>query len=178
MLTFKEYISEQISTKPGNYVCLNCNKPNIPDELLPKSGKQPDGKHHMTLMYSEHSNVDSRLIQRLIDNLPNEFGLNATNTELFDSRNDDGEINPDKKTLVLRVQHPFVDSIHDSLKRLGMQHSYEDFSPHITLAYDCDTDEAQIAKANIDQYLMGLKLEIPTTNYEHNPIDKNWVSKL
>lgn len=178
MLSFKEYLLE--SATNGNYVCAYSNPPPIPNEFLPKSGKiVPVGKHHITLVYSQFSEVDSRILSNLISMLPPELELVVTGADCFDSKDAEGNTT-DKSTLVVKVKNKFVDNLHASLISLGMQHSYDQFEQHVTIAYDVDMDECHKLAADINMWLQewAEPLKIYTTSYHSEGIEKNWAETL
>lgn len=185
MLTFKEYLKESdITEKPGNYVSIKCECPALPDIFLQSSGEitksgkcVPEGEHHITLMYSEFSDVDQALISKVLSSAADDFYVKITGAECFDAKLD-GVLQEDKKTLVLTVQSSILDTLHETLVSLGMTHSYPVFSPHITIAYDVDIDECMIIKNKIEQYLYDNQLTVRANGFESKPIEKNWSSKL
>ena len=177
MLTFKEFLNESCE---GNYVSTFTSMPILPTNFLPKSGTiVPEGKHHLTLVYSEFSDVDSRLIRNLVQMLPPSLDLVVLSAEVFDSKDENDDLT-DKGTLVLKVKNRFVDQLHDSLISLGMQHSYPDFAQHVTIAYKVDREEAYEKAGQLNDFLQELPTPIvlKTNGYESEGIDKNWSDKL
>ena len=180
MLSFVSYLSESTGTYPGNYVCAYTTKPIIPDALLPKSGKRPEDNYHITLIYSPNSNVDQRIVQNSLSQAPRNLELDYNHFDCFDSIPKDGERDQEKATLVLKVNSKEAEYLHLAMKNLGMEHTYKEYSPHVTIAYDVDRDEAYDYMLRLNQWLMELPIErkLVTTHYESKPIDKDWVSKL
>lgn len=180
MISFKEYLLE--SSPAGNYVCAHCNAPEIPHELLPKSGTVNMSEPHITLMYSRGTNIDPRVVDNVMRTMPHEFQLSWASAECFDAIPKEGERDENKATLVLKVVSPTAMQIHESLKSLGMVHSYPELSPHVTIAYNVDRDEAYDCASRINEWMMsnpvgGLN-KIFTTHIESKPIDENWTKKL
>lgn len=178
MISFKQYLTE--SSQSGNYVCTHTDAPNVPDSLLPKSGTVvPAGKHHLTLVYSEFSDVDQRLVNNLLQMLPDSLELIVTGSEVFDSKDDEGNTT-DKGTLVLKIKNSFIDQLHESLVSLGMQHSYPEYAQHVTVAYKVDREECYEKSNQINAYLMSLPVPIVlnTNGYESKAIDRNWADSL
>lgn len=178
MLSFKQYLAE--SSVAGNYVCAYTDKPPIPETLLPKSGIiVPPGKCHITLIYSEFSDVDQRLVNNVLSMLPQNLDLTVTSAEVFDSKDEEGNIT-DKGTLVLKVKNKFVDQLHDSLISLGMMHSYPEYAQHVTIAYKVGADEAREKASEINTFLSTLphNMILQTYSYESKDIDKNYADKL
>lgn len=179
MLSFKEYLFESLDSYPGNYVCSYCEKPIVPDSMLPQSGKRPEDNYHITLIYSQFSDVDQRIIANLLEMVPRDYDLVYDLVDCFDSIKE-GETEATKAALVLKVVSPTAEKIHESLVSLGMEHSFPEFSPHVTLAYDVDIDEARECMGKLNVWLSELdnKPRLTTTRFESKPIDKDWVSKL
>lgn len=180
MLSFIEYLNEVYSVGPGNYVALYCNQVNIPSHLLPPSGKQPGSEAHITLIYSRGTNVDHSLIRRVCDMVGQEHKLVPHRFDCFDSIPKDGERDENLATLVLKVSNPTVEAIHESLKSLGCVHSYPEFSPHITIAYQVDRDECYEYQSRLNMLIEeGYQFNpIWTTKYICKDIDEEWVKKL
>lgn len=175
MLNFLDYICEQMGEWPGNYVAARTEDPVIPKNLLPKSGTVPEGKSHITLMYSMFSCVDGRILDNFIKTVPHDFQVTPTDFECFDAKGD----NEGKAAVVMCVSHPFLQTMHDSLKTLGMEHSYPEFKPHITIAYDVDLDEAYEVRDRLRDWLVnGNSNPINTIEIYHEPVDKEWSKKL
>lgn len=180
MKSFLEYLSEQTGIYPGNYVCINCTTPTLPEKLLPKTGKLAAGKSHITLMYSKESNVNQKTIANVLSTYPIDLDLDCCSSACFDSIPKAGERDESKGTLVLKINNQHLDKIHETLKSLGMQHSYPEFSAHVTIAYGVDREEAHDCANQISNWLIDPNntISIKTTGFEHNPIDENWSSKL
>lgn len=180
-MLFLKFLCEELGVAPGNYVSLQCDDLLLPDELLPKSGTKPTGKSHVTLMYSPESAVDSRILDNQLSMVPQDMELVVTGFSVFDSLDKD---NPEalltKGCIVANVQHPFLQTIHDSLETLGMEHTYPEFSPHITIAYDVDIDEARLKCSGLNMWLENQlePLIVQSNSITHEPVDKEWVSKL
>jgi 2'-5' RNA ligase len=147
--------------------------------MMPKSGKRPDDNYHITLIYSQFSDVDQRLISNLLQMVPVDYDLVYDSVDCFDSKKE-GETDPTEAALVLKVNSPTAIKIHESLVSLGMEHSYPEFSPHVTLAYGVDIEEAYRCKNELNLWLEGLPVRprVTTTRFESKAIDKDWVSKL
>lgn len=179
MLNFLEFLQEDAGIWPGNYVAATTNDPVLPEDLLPKSGTRPIDKSHITLMYSEFTDVDPRIIENFLKTVPQDFEVKPTGFELFDSKKD-GELIPEKSTLVMRVDHPFLYTIFESLVSLGMEHSYPEFSPHVTIAYDVDREDAFNSFQALNNWLSITPVlpVVEISSIYQQPIDKDWVSKL
>jgi 2'-5' RNA ligase len=180
MLSFKQYLLESDSA-PGNYVCAYCNFPFLPDHLYPKTGIKSEKEPHITLMYSEYTNVDDRVLKSFLTTIPQQFGLQWDHVDVFDSEQDEESNEKPVAALVLKVKSSTAVAIHEALKTLGMQHSYEEFSPHVTIAYKVDREEAWECASRINEFITSNRevlMPLETTHVEFAPIDKEWVSKL
>jgi hypothetical protein len=180
MKSFLEYLSEQAGVYPGNYICANCTTPTLPAHLLPKSGKMASDKSHITLMYSKESNVNQKTIANVLSTYPIDMDLDCYSADCFDSIPKNGERDENKGTLVLKIKNQHLDKLHETLKMLGMQHSYLEFSAHVTVAYGVDREEAHECANAISNWLCDPmnKIRVKTTGFESNPIDENWSAKL
>ena len=83
---------------------------------------------HVTMMYDEEGEVPRGFIMRDgIMEYSGEYGV-----ELFGD---------EKNVLVLTLETPSeIDKRHNRLSAYGLNHSYKDFRPHITLSYDFSTE--------------------------------------
>lgn len=179
MISFKTFLAESLSYSPGNYICSYCETPFVPNELLPKTGKLLTDKHHITIIYSENSNVDQRVIQNVLSMVPDSFDLGYDCFSCFDSIPKEGERDENKATLVLKVKSKVASQLHDTMKMLGMQHSYPEFSPHVSICYEVDREEAYQCVYNLNTWLANQpQMTIQTKYFESKPIDKDWVKKL
>lgn len=176
MISFSQYLAEA-AERSGNYVSVKAMDPgNVWEEMHinpPKSGVAPPaGDYHVTLMYSETSKEEpSRILDALKESgFDREFKPWVESAECFDA--DDAS----KSCIVLRLDAPELDKIHDYLKSFGLVHSYPTFEPHVTLRYNMDLAEAHEYKALINTsletgnwekiiYLQGLCSETINKNY-------------
>lgn len=144
MKSFREYILEEASKPEGNYVALkyaDINDFPIPDTKT-GSAVLPD-KRHVTLMYSKESSVCPKMVENyMLKNHPvDSLTAIATKAELLDDIPKEGERDENKGTIVLKLHSSQLNKMHEDLKTLGLKHSYDEFSPHVSLVYGVDRDE-------------------------------------
>lgn len=181
MKSFVQYICEENNIVPGNYVSATCDLPVLPQELMPVSGKRTDNNSaHITLIYSQHSNVDHKLINTILGMVTDKFPLTVDHFECFDAVPKEGEHDENKCTLVAKVKSAYAVTLHDTFKTLGMEHSYPEFSPHISIAYDVDREEGYQVKDKLNAWLLSnpISITVETKQFEVKAIDKDWVKKL
>ena len=179
MKTFLQFLSE--SEASGNYVSIGLKSPLIVPKLEPMFGGSfvCDPKdQHVTLIYSKSTDVSkSRVLSALHhwDTVEAEIGDVAA----FDAVPKNGERAKDETTIVVKIKSKVLDEIHERLKSdLGLKHSYEDYSPHISLLYNLPISEKQRALDYISKWL---KSSGPKTielyGWVSDNIKENWHSK-
>lgn len=166
-LPYSQYVSNNVR---GNYVAVNTNQISVP-ELSSVSGKF-NTKQHVTLMYSKTTNIDPRIISYYLSrrNMVGEH-LTVTGVDMFDSQE-----STDLCCLVFKVTNPKLQSIHEILNRIGCKHSYADFSPHLTIVYDCPKDQCQTFIDN--EFHRYLGMQIVCGDFVNEGIKKDWSSTL
>lgn len=177
LLNFKQWLDESEMT--GNYVCIHAindydgffDEVGIPD---PKTGSSPPkGDYHCTLMYSENSNVDpTRIMNALAVDFNKDLSADIIGFDCFDAED------ASKSCIVIKLKHDLLDHIHDWLKSFGLQHSYPEFSPHITLKYNMDVEEAHYYKDLLNTSLETGNVPIPFVDlggYKSAKINKNYA---
>lgn len=180
MFSFKQFLFEAIQTKPGNYVAVYVTPPMLPESLLPAEGKRPENNYHVTLIYSEFSNVNHDTINRICGDVDKGLIVDLIEAAVFDSIPKDGERDQNLATLVMKLKNDHIEKLHESLKSLGCVHSYPDYSPHVTVAYNVPREQAYESANKINMYLseFGRLPPVVTTRFESKAIDKEWVAKL
>lgn len=174
MISFIDYICEQSGVFPGNYVSADCDHPKLPEHLLPKTGKKTDDSSaHITLMYSKNTAIDKRVIDNVLSLAPHVFSLRVDSAACFDSQDSEDEC-----CIVLKVHSPVAVQLHDTMKSLGMVHSYDEFSPHVTIAYGVKRDEGYALQQQITDWIISNPMSLQTKLVKHAPIDTEWVNKL
>lgn len=139
MLSFRQYVKylkEATDTKTGNYVSVDAAFPEFVQQLKKNSGTLSNNAH-ITLVYSKEQTQDPDEILRMLNSK-----FNSTGVVDFDcAACFDGE--DDTACVVLKLKSDKLQEIHDALISIGdIKHSYDDYSPHLTIFYDVDKDEA------------------------------------
>ena len=169
MITFKQYLIQSTS---GNYVSLDVDNPEIDLDL--KSGTVvPPGKHHVTLMYSEGTDVPKDKIKKGIEWMTGSRTAKSHSVDVFDSDDD-----PTKGCIVLDIDSDHLHNIHEELRRIGLRHSYQEFKPHVTLAYGVDIDEAKRIAKELNAKLKMEPCLITMKGLVVKPIKDNWSDEL
>jgi hypothetical protein len=77
----------------------------------------------------------------------------------------------------LKLKSVVLDMLHARLKSFGMQHSYPEYSAHISLYYEVDRDECHALVDVLNKTKVPPK-SIVLSGYKSNPIDDNWVDNI
>jgi 2'-5' RNA ligase len=177
MKTFKEYLTE--SEGSGNYVCIDSESMAHLFASLgiqePISGDAPpEGDYHCTLMYSKESAVNcNKIINSIKDNFETSYTATIDHFECFDATPKDGERDSAKSCIVIKLKSQDLHDIHKHLQSMGMDHSYSEYSPHVTLRYNMAVEEAHYYRDKLNA--MKIQLNIKLANYKSQPINKNYV---
>lgn len=173
--SFKEYLAEAKDTNTGNYVSVGCLMPEISKDLELKSGN-PNKEPHVTLIYSKESTENPKDI---LSDIQVRFGTKeilcgVIEAAKFDSLPKKGERDENKACIVLKLKSKKLEDIHEFLKGKGLKHSYPEFSPHLTLFYDVDSDEANtvVSTLNATGALDGLTINC--SGFKSNTIIEKW----
>jgi 2'-5' RNA ligase len=169
MISFKE-LMEELTTPPGNYVSASVK--NFPHVEWLKDSKNIDPDNaHIALMHSKESSMNP---QEVLEEAKKFFkegdACQPVSLAKFDSQED-----PDLCCLVLKVSGDCLTKCHEHLKDIGLTHSYEEFSPHVTLVYDIPVSEAQKYIETVDPKSFG---DLVIDGLKSTRIDKDWSSKL
>ena len=182
MLSFKQYLLETLETYPGNYVSIKTeNVANTFSRLgfdEPNSGTAPpNGDYHCTIMYSTDSKVCPKYIIKSINSskFPRSYVANISGIDCFDSLPEDGVRSEAKSCIVLKIECPGIIILHDFMKSFGLQHSYAEFSPHITLRYNMDVDEAHLYKNAMNVRMKNKPHQILLDNIYSETINTDYV---
>lgn len=178
MISFKDYLRESLQPD-GNYVCIGVEAPGISLRAMPITVPTDGyecvpGKQHVTLMYSSNTSIDPEyLLKHISARFPESILAEIDHFACFDAIPKDGERDEDKCTIVAKLRSSMLNSIHESLKSEGCVHSYPEFSPHVSLWYDCDrTTGYQIAEQlNKDYKMQTVVLQY----YKSEQIKKDWA---
>lgn len=184
MITFKQYLQEAYAPK-GNYVSIKATDHNIfninkyPGAMVPKSGTEvPNEDRHVTIIYSEESNIDCHsLVDSVMSKFPDVVLADVIGFEAFDSVPKEGERDPSKATVVALLKSPVLDMVHEHLKAYGCYHSYQQYSPHISLYYEVDIDEAHLV-VDVLNDIVPLPYKVRLQEYVSEVLKKDWVNAL
>ena len=173
MHSFKSYLLEGCS---GNYVCIESENLSSFFDLVgvpaPTTGDLPPD-YHCTLMYSKRSNIEPQRVLSVLKSSgfdkPYEVEIDAYDS--FDSLPKGGLRDEAKACLVAKINCEGLHQLHDFLKGMGMIHSYSEFSPHITLRYNMDVEEANKYK----ELLAGKTLKVLLMKFRSEPINEGYV---
>lgn len=165
MLSFKEYLLEAARTKDGNYVAINTTKPEFIDYYEPSTGKVSK-EFHVTLMYSAASEVDPDAVK---DNLviPKIIKADVIKADIFDSQTDETV-----GCIVLKLKSKELEAAHKDLIKMGLVHSYPEYSPHLTLWYDVELSEARRIVDALNAAIA--KWSVKLSGITSNVIIDNW----
>ena len=179
MKTFKQFISE--SKKQGNYVSINV-KTSIEikslGSIFGESSVCNPGDQHVTLIYSEGTNVDKGVITKLLRNYEGDLDVTTNGAAAFDSLPKDGERDEKLCTIVVKLKSGILDEIHEKLKKIGLNHSYPEFSPHVSLLYNIPIDQKQKAIDIVSKFLKADMSTVTLAKFNINPIIKDWHEKV
>lgn len=177
MKTFKEFLVENAN---GNYVCIDVQhslKSFFAHVGLqePVTGQSPpDGDYHCTLIYSPTTYSDpDKVMQNLKRNFADNYVAKIHSFECFDSTPKDGERDSEKSCIVMKLHCPELMFIHRFLQSLGLQHTYNEFQPHVTLKYNMSVEEAHFYKDKLNA--LNLDMLIDLQGFKSQAINKNYV---
>lgn len=177
MMTFRQYIVESAN---GNYVSTDIAS-DLPDfglvKKYPDANITPKFDQHVTLMYSPTTNTPLGRVEKFLKTCPKKFNATIYDVAAFDSPAKDGERDANKCAIVLKLKSDELKTMHQGLKGIGLVHTYDDFSPHITLVYGFPIDQKEECLKFIkDQISTDMDIELRGTN--NNKIIKDWADKL
>ena len=174
MITFKQYLNEMADPQ-GNYVAIQAeSQKNFFNKMeKPQTGTPPpDNDYHCTLMYSKTTFMDPALVLKELTKFDGELVAAVTGVDCFDSPPKEGSRDPAKSCIVLKLDCPQLVHAHNHLKAIGLQHSYPEFSPHVTLLYNVAVDEAHYFKDKLNKMRLGY---IILSNFTSATINTNYV---
>ena len=170
-MNFKEFFegtAEEIRNerrKTGLYVSAKLHDDSenelhdwISKQEIEKATITPIKDYHCTVIYSRSS-------------IPKEEWVNEI--VLYRAKSKNLRIFPYDKTshcLVLEIKSPSLEKLHKDLVTAGAKHGYPDYIPHITLAYNINS--------NFDFSDMGIPdFELIFTEIKSERLDLDWASK-
>lgn len=177
MLTFRQYIIESAT---GNYVSIDVSS-DLPSFGLPE--KYPDANvcprhdQHVTLIYSKGTNIPLGKVAKFLKTLPEKFTATVSDVAAFDAVPKDGERDENLCTIVLKLKSPELNQVHEGLKKIGLTHSYEDFSPHVSLMYGFPRDKKDECLEFVREQIKQ-NMEVKLKDFKNNKIIENWADKL
>lgn len=135
-ISFRQYLIEATDTKTGNYVSVGTQFPKFMDQMDVQTGSKSKDPH-ITLVYSKESSVDKNALLKSLNQQFKDYGVaEIIGADSFGK--EDG-----KGCIVLKLKSPMLTKINKALCSFGdIKHSYDEFSPHLTLFYDVNQEEA------------------------------------
>ncbi len=177
MISFKQYLLEQAAT--GNYMSIGVEAPGISLRSLPygipDDGYECEpGKQHVTLIYSELSSINpATLLAEVSETFSSSILAEIDHFTCFDALPKDGERDENKCTIVAKLNAPMLQEIHQYLVARGCRHSYDEYSPHLSLWYDCDRNKGRELAEKLNKYY-----QVPNVvlqYYKSDVIKKDWA---
>lgn len=175
MKSFSSWVKEN---NPGNYVSVDVE--GLPLTLVASLPGTVNSKPHITLMYSPESSVPLDHINYVLGR-KSLLGavVPVTGVDIFDSESDDTNGRSEHVgCIVLKVNSPQINDLHNHLVRLGCKHTYNPFNAHATLIYNCPIDQCRIAAKEIQSKIARDGMFLTCKGFNNDFIDKNWVDKL
>ena len=130
----------------SNYVALNvCTNA---FDMLGFDESALEYKPHITMMYSGYSEHDHATVRNFVSTMSaykmiKGTKLRVTGVELFENYNGGYSV-------VLLIGHSCLIYIHRMLLLMGMNHSYPEFKPHMSLTYNTPLAEAKEIKLTVE----------------------------
>jgi 2'-5' RNA ligase len=137
--SFKGFMAE---ANTGNYVSIGAVLPkelkDYIDSLEMSVEPIKESELHATLVYSKGTDISEEKIRKMLDAGKQEFSGTIKNVTKFDSQSDS-----DKCVIVLEVDSYDLEKIHKKLIKIGANHSYDEYRPHVSIVYDIPIKEAE-----------------------------------
>lgn len=163
MINFRQYLLE--ATKPsGNYCSIGVEIPPVMPGFIPPTTGEPTAYDnlHTTLVYSPSSSINPSVLLELLESrFPHNIAVQGVEFAAFNA------------CLVLKLQSALLQTIHHTLLDQGCIHTYEEYSPHITLYHGVNIDECRVIAA-VSNMRVKLPVDIRLTSYKSEPIIENW----
>jgi hypothetical protein len=93
---------------------------------------------HATLVYSKGTDIPEDKIRKMLAAGKQEFTGTIEHVSKFDSQKDSTMC-----TIVLEIDSYDLEKIHKKLIKLGANHSYGEYRPHVSIVYDIPVNEAE-----------------------------------
>ena len=169
--SFNDFLTEAKEPR-GNYVSIDTT---LEDRglNLGKEGvftKSP----HVTLMYSKNTNKTDSSVNQVVGRFPQQVSATFGGVKIFDDS--DG-----KHAVVLGLVCDELHTMHGELSSAGLVHSYDEYEPHLTYAYNLTRDEAEALKIELEA-IYGTELEpkkgqeFVLSGYNVQAVQKNWAT--
>lgn len=172
MINFKTYIQE---SSAGNYVSINCEPVIIPDLqiLFPDCKIVAPEQQHVTLMYSTDSGVSHDKIADYLSGSRYDcikavpHGVTSFNSET----------DPSMRSVVIELESLMLDEIHHHLGTMGLKHSYPEYRPHVSIAYDVSNDRHDSMVSYVREHAFKIT-HVSLSKFNINPIIEDWKAQL
>lgn len=179
MITFKQFYEAAVTPK-GNYMSINVDGSMVlPGFVKPKTGTEiPLDKQHVTLIYSQTSELDpGELLSKIESLFPHEIPAQVYEFASFDALPKDGTRDATEATLVVKLKSDMLNKIHEKLKELGCEHSYPEYSAHVSLYYGVNKKECDLL-VKLNNRIVKLPSDIRLAGYKSEPIIEDWGKDL
>ena len=174
MISFKQYLFE---TASGNYVSIKVESGLVIPSLEPLFGGSyvcDPSDQHVTLIYSTGTDVADKKIEQALHHY-DEIEATLDKVVAFDSTPKDGSRDPDKCTIVVKLKPSVLNDIHEQLKKIGLKHSYPDYSPHISILYNLPIEKKEDAIATVQKWIDKNKDTVSLRGFVIQPIIDDWA---
>ena len=163
-------LMEELSPK-GNYVSVGVTE--LPTNMVSYLPGKITPEPHITIMYSPSTDVDHDKIQYVLNRRKmNGSRIMVTGVEVFDTTKEDST--EPMGCIVLRVNSPELNDLHNHLTRLGCVYTHEQYKPHATLIYNCPLEQCKIAVKEIEHAISHDGVFLTCTNFTNEQINKDW----
>lgn len=164
--SFRQYLIEATDTKSGNYVQTKTQFPDFIDQMDVATGSKSKDPH-ITLVYSKEQSVDAKKLLKTLHQTFKDYGI----AEIIGA--DQFGKEEDKACIVIKLKSSALKKINTALCSFGdIKHSYPEFSPHLTLFYDVNQEEAAYWVDWLNQRVKGHMLEFK--GFESTTIIEDW----
>lgn len=122
---------------------------------------------HITLVYSKESSVDKNKLLKSLQQSFKDYGVaEITGADSFGKEDN-------KACIVVKLKSPQLNKINVALCSFGdIKHSYDEFSPHLTLFYDVNQEEADYWVKWLNMRIKGQMIEFK--GFESTNIIEDW----
>jgi len=167
MKSFNDWMSDN---NPGNYSSIAVD--DLPTHLVPSDVGRLNTKPHVTLMYSKGSHVP----QSQVADLMSKYDISGTKANVTGVEAFPDSDNPGMSAMVLTLEHPELQKLHDALCAAGCKHSFNPFKAHATLLYNVPSDKVEDIKSSLEPKVVGTQLTLG--GISNDIVKKDWVNTL